>query len=263
LGIKTTTGDRTGDILTCEGKNLSKEEVELAMLKTSGEITQRAHQYSAQKFEGKPLYQYARSKDEDQREVLGDHLLLEKLAHKREIKKVSLVEFSAIKDRPLCFLCSFKITVSAGTYIRTWFEDLATSLGTCGHLQELRRIAVGQNKLEDQIASDKNSETFFVTRPCDYLDFPHLLLDKETFQRLRQGQRIRMTKNGPLSIDSVEVKLKSNQHYWVFCQTPEVESQGVSSWMALKYLLCEVRASETISLEEGLVLHPVINFFPL
>lgn len=34
-------------------------------------------------------------------------------------------------------------TVSAGTYIRSLARDIATALGTCGHLSALRRMAIG------------------------------------------------------------------------------------------------------------------------
>ena len=48
----------------------------------------------------------------------------------------------------------FRITASAGTYIRAVARDLGAALGVGGHLSALRREAIGQLRVEDAVPID-------------------------------------------------------------------------------------------------------------
>jgi tRNA pseudouridine55 synthase len=80
--------------------------------------------YSAIKKDGQPLYKLARAGIEVERKA-------------REIDIAELTVISRAGARlELEALCS------KGTYIRVLAEDIARALGTCGHVAELRRLAV-------------------------------------------------------------------------------------------------------------------------
>ncbi|MCO4786564.1 MAG: tRNA pseudouridine(55) synthase TruB, partial [Marinomonas atlantica] len=61
LGIRTTTGDKEGDVLSNEPvPQLTDDELESLLNQFRGDIEQVPPMYSALKHEGKPLYEYAR-----------------------------------------------------------------------------------------------------------------------------------------------------------------------------------------------------------
>jgi tRNA pseudouridine55 synthase len=80
--------------------------------------------YSALKRDGQPLYKLARAGIE-----------VERAARDIEIFTLELLTSSA-SHLELEVLCS------KGTYVRTLAEDIAKALGTCGHVQFLRRVYV-------------------------------------------------------------------------------------------------------------------------
>ena len=80
--------------------------------------------YSALKRDGQPLYKLARAGIE-----------VERAARDIEIFALTRQAWSA-SHLELEVLCS------KGTYVRTLAEDVAKALGTCGHVQALRRVYV-------------------------------------------------------------------------------------------------------------------------
>jgi len=96
-----------------------------------GETEQIPPMYSAVKHKGKPLYKIARKG----REV------------KREPRKIFISDFQVgrINSREI----NFVISCSKGTYIRTIADDFGRKLGIGGYLKELRRIRIGEFRLEE------------------------------------------------------------------------------------------------------------------
>lgn len=90
-----------------------------------GEIDQIPPLYSAVKFRGKALYDYARSGG-------GDEVPVESL--KRRVRVDSL-DFRGFSDGT----ASFTVTCSKGTYIRTLVKDIAEKVGSCATLTRLVR----------------------------------------------------------------------------------------------------------------------------
>jgi tRNA pseudouridine55 synthase len=80
--------------------------------------------YSALKREGQPLYKLARAGVE-----------VERAARNIEIFALELLEFPTPR-------LELQVLCSKGTYVRTLAEDFAKTLGTCGHVQALRRVHV-------------------------------------------------------------------------------------------------------------------------
>ncbi len=150
LGKETPTGDMTvecsqednseylNNVISQFDTNFLQETMEKKFL---GEYWQAPHKYSAAKYEGKALHEWAREGVE-----------IKKDKKKREIYKIEIVEykFPVLKIRA---------KVSSGTYIRTLFSDMAKVLGTIGTLKELTRESVGGCTLENAINNDYDKES--------------------------------------------------------------------------------------------------------
>ena len=109
-----------------------------------GEQMQTPPAYSAVKVRGKPLYRYARAGE-----------AVEVAARKIRIDKIELL---SLKERGL----DVRVTCGRGTYVRVLAEDIGAALGTCGHLQSLRRLASGPFSIDESIGAASKSEA---TRP--------------------------------------------------------------------------------------------------
>ena len=125
LGEATATGDIEGDMIqTCQIPGPDPENIARAMEQFVGEIQQVPPMYSALKHEGRPLYEYARAGIE-----------IDRPARAVTIHQLDLVDWQSPN-------LTFEVQCSKGTYIRTLAEDIATALGSCAHLVELRRSVV-------------------------------------------------------------------------------------------------------------------------
>ena len=124
LGIRTTTGDKEGDILTNETvPQLSDDELEALLNRFRGEIEQVPPMYSALKHEGKPLYEYARQ-----------GITIERKRRKVVISNLQVLERT---ENTL----TLDISCSKGTYIRTIGEDIGEAMGCGAHLKTLHRVS--------------------------------------------------------------------------------------------------------------------------
>ena len=160
LGFRSNTGDSEGVIVDLNVQHLpALKEIKETLKQFSGMQEQTPPMYSALKFKGKPLYEYARKGEEIERK-------------KRSINIVSLdlIDYS---DNVL------KITVecSKGTYIRTLASDIGDKLNTGGYLIALRRTAIGsvnveQAKTLDMIeASDKEARDALIFPIDEFLNY--------------------------------------------------------------------------------------------
>lgn len=142
LGIETPTGDYTSEItqrddslyLNREIAGFSKEFIEQKLNeKFIGDYWQAPHKYSASKFMGKNLHEWAREGVEVKKEAVL-----------RKVYKIEVVKYS------FPYL-SVRVEVSSGTYVRTLFSDMANYLGTLGSLISLVRESVGPNTFKQSI----------------------------------------------------------------------------------------------------------------
>jgi len=125
LGEATTTGDIEGEVIqNCPVPAIDSEHLTQQLNQFVGEIEQVPPMYSALKHQGKPLYEYARAGIE-----------IERPARKVTIHQLELTNWQSPR-------LTFGVHCSKGTYIRTLAEDIATALGSCAHLVELRRTIV-------------------------------------------------------------------------------------------------------------------------
>jgi tRNA pseudouridine55 synthase len=139
FGVKTKSGDLTTEMISNNHilekfQQFSINELnELVKNEFHGEYWQRPHAYSATKHHGRRLYHLAQ-----------EGLIIEKEKVKRDVLSFRIKEFNYPK-------IVFEICVSSGTYIRSFFEDVAAFLGGDGHLIKLIRSSIGHLKIENSI----------------------------------------------------------------------------------------------------------------
>jgi tRNA pseudouridine55 synthase len=137
LGIRTDTDDRTGEVLEERPvERLDAGEVRRALKGFLGPGRQRPPAYSAKHVDGERSYRLARR---------GETVVPAEVA-----VMVHAVEWLRWTPPEL----EFRITASAGTYIRAVARDLGAALGVGGHLSALRREAIGELRVEDAVPLD-------------------------------------------------------------------------------------------------------------
>lgn len=126
LGVRTTTSDSEGEVVsTRDVPVLTLEEIEAACDAFRGEIQQTPSIYSALKYQGKPLYEYAR----------------QGIDVPRPTRPITIYDLKILKwESPNLTL---SVSCSKGTYIRTLVDDLGEALGCGAHVTALRRTSVG------------------------------------------------------------------------------------------------------------------------
>ena len=126
LGSATDTGDPTGQVIrTLPVPDLSADDIDAALKSFLGVVMQAPPRYSAVKVRGRPLYSYAR----EGKDVTA-------APRPTRIDKVELL------DRGPDWLRVF-IECGKGTYARVLADEIASALGTAGHLAALRRSRSG------------------------------------------------------------------------------------------------------------------------
>ena len=115
LGIRTTTGDAEGEVVSERPVALT-ELIWSLLARFRGPIEQVPSMYSALKHNGKPLYEYARQGIE-----------IERPARKVNIYRLTLIEFRGDE-------LVLEVDCSKGTYIRTLVEDIGEMLGCGAHV---------------------------------------------------------------------------------------------------------------------------------
>lgn len=141
LGIKTDTGDITGNIID-EDTNykVTIKEANEVIKSFVGKQKQIPPMYSAIKVNGQKLYELARNGIEIEREP-------------RDIEIFDIYNIEINNE-----FIKYTVHCSKGTYVRSLCEDIAQRLGTIGVMTKLRRIKSGQFEIENAIKIDDISE---------------------------------------------------------------------------------------------------------
>ncbi|HEX3950929.1 MAG TPA: tRNA pseudouridine(55) synthase TruB [Steroidobacteraceae bacterium] len=133
LGERTPSADRESEVIeTRELPALSREALQRALQAFPRDYRQIPPMHSALKQDGKPLYEYARA-----------GITRDRAARSITIHELQLLDWQAPD-------LSFEVSCTKGAYIRVLAEDLASQLGTIGHLAALRRLAVAPFRAEPQ-----------------------------------------------------------------------------------------------------------------
>ena len=133
LGVTTTTGDQEGEVVSQKDVVLKPNQLEETLQKFTGDITQIPPMFSALKFEGKPLYEYARQGIEIE----------------RKSRQVTIYDITLNKIEESIVI--LEVSCSKGTYIRTLAEDIGHALGCGAYLKGLERTQTGSFQLSDAL----------------------------------------------------------------------------------------------------------------
>jgi len=182
LGLKTSTGDAEGDVISVREVSCSAGMVVEVLDRFIGPISQVPPMHSALKKDGKALYEYAREGETVERE-----------ARNVVIHDLDLLDMQLQGDAPFLRL---RVRCSKGTYIRTLGEDIAEALGCGGHLSALRRVVTGPFA-EAQCVSLAQLEVMdevgrlAALQPVDVLlpGYNEVQLDKDNTDRFLNGVR--------------------------------------------------------------------------
>jgi tRNA pseudouridine55 synthase len=133
LGQRTDTSDADGLVVEERPMTFSATELASALDSFRGDTMQVPSMYSALKYQGKKLYEYARQGIEVPREA-------------RPITVYELLFIRHEGDE-----LELEIHCSKGTYIRTIIDDLGEKLGCGAHVTMLRRLAVSRYPVDRMV----------------------------------------------------------------------------------------------------------------
>lgn len=140
LGQRTDTSDADGTVVEERPVTFSEQALADALESFRGETQQIPSMYSALKYQGKPLYEYARQGIEVPRESRAI-VVYELLFIRHEGNELEL-----------------EVHCSKGTYIRTIIDDLGEKLGCGAHVTFLRRLAVSKYPVERMVTLEQLNE---------------------------------------------------------------------------------------------------------
>ncbi|MGR5111442.1 tRNA pseudouridine(55) synthase TruB [Vibrio jasicida] len=140
LGERTDTSDSDGEVVETRPVDVNLEKLEACIDTFCGESDQVPSMFSALKYQGKPLYEYARKGIEVPRES-RKIMVYEIVLHRFEGDEVEM-----------------EVHCSKGTYIRTIVDDLGEMLGCGAHVTMLRRTGVAKYPYEKMVTLEQLNE---------------------------------------------------------------------------------------------------------
>ena len=204
FGTETDTLDLEGKVIRTSPVRPTQSEVESALYRFRGTISQTPPAYSALKIDGKRAYDLARAGEDV--ELAARSVTVSLLATVRlrrcaaEADEIAFEDWSEddTLDREANALDSVTlcVRVSKGTYIRSLARDVACALGTVGHVSMLRRERVGSFGSAFAISLDKLNdvgkgaplEHILLPLEAGLVDIPALDLSPEQARAVRQGR---------------------------------------------------------------------------
>lgn len=140
LGERTNTSDSDGEVVEVRPVNVDADKLQACIDSFRGETEQVPSMFSALKYQGRPLYEYAREGIEVPRE-----------ARKITVYAIELLRFENHE-------VEMEVHCSKGTYIRTIVDDLGEMLGCGAHVTYLRRTAVARYPYENMVTLEQLNE---------------------------------------------------------------------------------------------------------
>jgi tRNA pseudouridine55 synthase len=181
FGEARSTDDAEGEVVQSSDRRPADDEIRAMLPGFTGLITQVPPAFSAIKVQGERAYDLARA---------GEAVELEP----RQV----LIHAIRLLARPNPDDATFEVISGKGAYMRALGRDLAAGLGTCGHIRDLRRTAVGPFteqraiSLESLKALGHSPAAFEHLLPVETAldDIPALALTATEAIRLRSGQPV-------------------------------------------------------------------------
>jgi tRNA pseudouridine55 synthase len=179
LGETTATGDAEGDVLETRPLTASAGEIQAALERFKGEISQVPPMHSALKRDGVPLYKLARRGERVERQPRSVRIL-----------QLELLDFK----KPLL---NIRVRCSKGTYVRTLAEDIGAALGCGAHLAGLRRTGSGRFRVDDAVPvaaletmAPPERRALVIGLDALLVELPRVDLDADLAAKLRNGQSL-------------------------------------------------------------------------
>lgn len=179
LGVRTTTGDRDGDVVETRPVAVGEADVRAALARFTGTFEQVPPMHSAIKREGRALYELARAGIEVEREP-----------RRVTVHRFDLVAFDGTN-------VDVDIDCSKGTYVRVLAEDVGAALGCGAHLAALRRTRVGGFSVDAAVTLDELDAMDLESRRARLLPVDTLIAGLERYdlgahqaRRFAQGQSL-------------------------------------------------------------------------
>ena len=196
LGERSDTSDADGNVVQTRPVTFTQAELDAALDSFRGETQQIPSMFSALKYQGRPLYEYARQ---------GIEIA-------RDARSITVYELQFIRwhDDEL----ELEIHCSKGTYIRTIIDDLGEKLGCGAHVIMLRRVQVARYPFEKMVTLEQlnallNAATEAGIPLAEQLDplllpmdspasaFPEVNLPSTVAAYFRQGQQVQASNTPP------------------------------------------------------------------
>nr|WP_086940462.1 tRNA pseudouridine(55) synthase TruB [Thaumasiovibrio occultus] len=222
LGERTNTSDSDGEVVETRPVKVDRGTLERSIASFRGETDQVPSMFSALKYQGKPLYEYARAGIEVPRE-----------ARKITVYSIDLLRFEGHE-------VEMEVHCSKGTYIRTIVDDLGEMLGCGAHVIYLRRTGVSGYPYEKMVTLEQLEALLEQSReqdaqPKDVLD-PLLLPMDSAVQDLPEVNLIPVVAgyalhgqavNAPnLPAEGTQVRMTRGEHR-EFIGVAEVDAEGM------------------------------------
>lgn len=193
FGIKTSSGDVQGEIVdTCDMNSLTREELDVAVSKFIGTISQIPPMVSAVKIGGKKLYEYER-----------EGIVIEREPRETVIESIEVEDFVPALEG-VAPHARIRVVCHAGTYIRTLAEDIAAALGGYAHLDELRRTRNGYVSQDQCVSLERLKE---LDDPFSLMITPAQALSHLAFVELDDMQTLAVSHGKTLALNDVQQKV--------------------------------------------------------
>lgn len=186
IGKTTETEDADGVVVSVDDtyKEISRQTIEAALEKLTGDIVQIPPMYSAVKVNGRRLYEYARKGVEVERP--------KRIVTIHEIELLDQADIFVGTDVTF----TIRIACGKGTYIRTLAVQIGELLGYPAHMASLVRTVSGTYQQADCLTLDEVSkvkeagEIDAYLRPFEdaLLDFSFVEVDDEEYDKITNGQ---------------------------------------------------------------------------
>lgn len=173
LGIKTDTGDITGNVIDISNKVILKNDILDVIKKFPKKYLQTVPKYSAVKIDGKKLYEYAR-----------ENIDIELPKREVCIYNLELISFNEN-------IIKIKTKVSKGTYIRSLIEDICEMLGTVGCMKSLVRTHQGVFGIDEAYTlEDIENNNYKSKNIHEFLDYPCINVEECNLKTILNGGKI-------------------------------------------------------------------------
>lgn len=202
LGVRTSTGDLTGEIVERRPVRISRDQVDAVVRSFLGSGFQTPPMYSAIKRDGVPLYKLARR---------GMSVV-------REARSIVISELQVMRSTE--DEIDLRVRCSKGTYIRVLGEDIGEALGCGATLKRLRRTEVASFDVSAGFTLDALSLLDVGQRQARLLPpdaglsyMPMVECDPECVVRVRLGQSVASRDLGVESAPHVRMYHAENHEF--------------------------------------------------